>query len=316
MDSIINYINSLKRIVYLTVICTAISAYAAFGQQLGQFTQYVSNELVINPAYAGADEALSLTFVNRSQWSGIEGAPSTQTFSGHSLFKKEHIGLGMILINDKIGIHSNLSALGIYSYRLRINRDAYFSMGIQLGINHKSSDYASLTSQTQFPNDPTLSASKVKQTSLELGSGIYFKSPKLQVGLSAPKLFPGKSKYNDSVSLELDQSHYFLLASYLTPVNHNIKIQPGFLIKYLPGLTPSLDINFNTIIKDVLLFGVSYRSFGSINSILQAKVTPQLKFGYSFDFPTAKRYMINRSSHELMVKYIFEFSNHGISGSR
>ena len=316
MNIIKNHIDPRKKIVCLAAILAFMPCFTTLAQQLGQFTQYISNGLVINPAYAGADRVLSLTVVNRSQWSGIDGAPTTQTFSGHSLFKKEHFGLGMIVINDKIGVHNNLNALGVYSYRLRFSEDTYLSMGIQMGMNHKKSDYASLATQTQIPNDPKLSNLSVVQTSFEFGAGIYFKSPKLEAGLSAPKLFPGKSEYNDSISLELNRSHYFLLVRYLSRLNHNMEIQPGFLVKHLPGLPLSVDLNMDLIFKKVILLGLSYRSYGSINSTLQAKITPQLKFGYSFDFPVAKNAVLDGSSHELMVNYLFKFSNHGISGSR
>ncbi|MDN5213060.1 type IX secretion system membrane protein PorP/SprF [Fulvivirgaceae bacterium BMA12] len=316
MNFIKRHIDAWKKIGGLAVALAFMPCFATMAQQLGQFTQYRSNGLVINPAYAGADRVPSLTFVNRSQWSGIDGAPATQTFSAHSLFKKEHFGLGMIIINDKIGIHSNLNALGVYSYRIKFNRDTYLSMGIQMGMNRKRSDYASLATQTQVPNDPKLSSLDVAQTSFEFGTGIYIKSPKFEVGLSAPKLFPAKSAYSDSVTLELNRSHYFLLARYLSRLSHNMEIQPGLLVKHLPGLPLSVDLNMDLIFKKVILMGLSYRSYGSINSILQAKITPQLRFGYSFDSPVAKNAVLDGNSHELMVNYIFKFSNHRISGSR
>ena len=83
----------------------------SFGQQVTHYTQYISNELTINPAYAGAEGAMSVSLVHRSQWSGIEGAPSSQSFAAHSLLsvKSENIGLGLSIMNDKIGIHSVLT---------------------------------------------------------------------------------------------------------------------------------------------------------------------------------------------------------------
>ena len=293
-----------------------VGGQLVWGQQIGQYTQYMSNELVINPAFAGAHEVLSLTMVHRSQWSGLEGAPSTQTFSAHSLFKNEHIGLGMSIINDKVGIHQNLSLNTSYAYHLKVDKDSYFSMGLQVGVNHKQSDFASLAGHIQSPNDPSINALKATSTSLVVGTGIYFRSPKLHLGLSAPKLFSSKTSINDSINIELNKPHYFLYGRYRVPINSNIKIQPGILIKYLPNVPVSFDFSLAAIFNEVLLTGLSYRSFESIDLLLQAKVTKQLKLGYSFDYPISMVSELSRSSHEIMLNYIFRFSKYKIKPPR
>lgn len=295
----------------VTILCVLIiSGYSTSAQQLGQYTQYFSNELVINPAFAGVNEALSITLVHRSQWTGLEGAPSTQTISGHSLFKNEHIGLGASIINDKIGIHQNLTFNTSYAYHLQVKPDAFLSMGLQLGMNYKQSDYGSIAGQVQNPGDPSISEFKETTTSLEVGTGLYYRDSRLHIGLSAPKLFSSKTKLNDSVSINLNKAHYFLYSRYRLPVSHNIKIQPGILVKYLPGVPVSFDFHFAAIFNEVLLTGLSYRSFESVDLVLQAKITPQLKAGYNFDYPIGKVGELNHSSHEIMLNYLFKYSRY------
>ena len=63
-----------------------------------QFTQYMFNEMFINPAYAGSREHIALTALYRNQWVGIEGAPKTQTFSVHAPLRNEKIGLGFSIL--------------------------------------------------------------------------------------------------------------------------------------------------------------------------------------------------------------------------
>src|SRR6186713_2215714 len=88
---------------FFVLIVVMMTVLPATAQQRPQFTQFMYNNLAINPAYAGADEVLSLTFVNRNQWSGIENAPSTQSFAAHTLIKNKNIGIGLTILNDKIG---------------------------------------------------------------------------------------------------------------------------------------------------------------------------------------------------------------------
>ncbi len=303
-----------KKLIILTVFL--VGGQWVWGQQIGQYTQYMSNELVINPAFAGAHEVLSLTMVHRSQWTGLEGAPSTQTFSAHSLFKSDHFGLGITVVNDRVGIHQNLTFNTSYAYHLQIDRDTYFSMGLQVGVNHKQSDFGSLTGQTQTPIDPSISVLGATTTSLEVGTGIYYRSPKLHLGLSAPKLFSSKTTLNDSISIDLNRPHYFLYGRYWVPINHNVKLQPGILVKYLPNVPVSFDFNLAAIFNEVLLAGLSYRSFESIDLLLQVKVTPQLKVGYNYDFPISKVSELSHSSHEIMLNYIFKFSKYRIKTPR
>ena len=291
-------------------------AWSVCGQQIGQYTQYFSNELILNPAFAGAHEALSLTAVHRSQWTGLDGAPSTQTLSAHSLIRNKHIGLGASVINDKIGIHRNLTFNTSYAYHMQVKTDAYLSFGLQLGVNHKQSDFGSVAGQVQNLNDPSISAFSETTTAIEMGTGLYYRDPKLHLGLSAPKLFSGKTRLNDSLSLDLNRPHYFLYGRYRVPINRNLKIQPGMLVKYLPGVPVSFDFHFAAIFNEVLLTGISYRSFESIDLALQAKVTPQLKVGYNFDYPIGKVGELSHSSHEIMLNYLFKFSRYKIKRPR
>src|SRR5688572_23136126 len=134
----------LVKAIFASLLIMYVSGQNVLAQQRVQFTQYMFNGLVINPAYAGADEALSLTLIQRKQWSNVDGSPSTQSLSAHTLFGKKHFGLGMTLINDKIGIHKNLSALTNYAYHLKVGAKSYLSMGVQAGIHSRKSNYGRL----------------------------------------------------------------------------------------------------------------------------------------------------------------------------
>ena len=305
----------MKKLTTIAMIL-ALTSWAANGQQIGHFTQYFSNPLILNPAYAGASEALSMTMVHRSQWSGLEGAPSTQTLSGHSLFKSKHIGLGAALVNDKIGIHKNLSFSTSYAYILEVNRDAYLSLGLQLGVNHMQSDFGALTGHIQNQNDPSISGFKETNTAFEVGTGLYYRDSKLHVGLSAPRIFSTRTNSNDSIYGDLNKTHYFLFSRYRTPLNRNIKLQPGVLIKYMPGVPLSFDVHLAAIVNEVLLTGLSYRYLESVGLVLQAKLTPQLLAGYNFDYPIGKVGELSQSSHELMLSYLFKFSSYRIKRPR
>lgn len=288
--------------------------HVIYAQQKVQFTQYMFNGLIINPAYAGVEEALSLTFYNRNQWVGIEGSPDTQTFSGHTLFKSKQTGLGLSVTNDQIGIHKNLNLLLSTSYHLKIKDRSYLSMGIQTGINHKGSDYSLVAGN--YLNDPKLSGQTISRTFLDFGVGFFYRSPRYQLGFSIPEMMPGKIQINDTVEYKLNHAHYLLFSKYSYPLSENLDLEPGFLLKYLYGIPLSFDINVNVTIRQALSVGFSYRKSESVDFLFKTRITPQLQIGYAYDYPIGNIALISTGSHEFMINYVFSFTESNVSSPR
>ena len=86
----------MKKIyIILIVFLFALNSNA---QQDPQYTQYMYNMNVLNPAYAGTTEGLAIGVLYRSQWAGLDGGPRTFTFAGHAPIG-ERTGLGLSLIS-------------------------------------------------------------------------------------------------------------------------------------------------------------------------------------------------------------------------
>jgi type IX secretion system PorP/SprF family membrane protein len=283
-----------------------------FSQQKPQFTQYMFNILAINPAYAGAEDALSVTFIDRHQWVGVENAPTTQTLSAHTLVKKKHIGLGVSIFNDKIGVYTDLKAITNYAYHVKTGNDSYFSMGIQAGIHNNRANYSSLQSNSI---DPRL-INSINETYFDFGFGIYYRSPRFHVGISAPEFIPKKITLNDTLKIQIGNTNYFLFSKYRFPISDNWELEPSTLLKYLPGVPLSYDFNLSFIYRKVLTTGLSYRGNESLDFLLRAQVTRQLQFGYAYDYPISTSSKLSSGSHELMVNYIFKYMRKNIDSPR
>ena len=298
----------------LTLLLTCGAPGKMYGQQSVQYSQYMFNGLVINPAYAGAEGPLSLTFIQRSQWAGVEGAPSTETLSAHSLFKEKKMGLGLSIVNDRIGVHKNLNALAHYAYHVRIDHDTYLSMGIQAGVQNRRSDYLSVIGDLN--NDPHLQNPLISHTSFDLGAGAYFRTKNFHVGVSVSEIIPQQLHVNDSLAIEIGNETYFLFSKYRLSISEVIDLEPSTLMKYLPGLPVSFDINVNVVFHEAITTGISYRKGESVDFLLKAQITPQLQFGYSYDHPINEITRISNGSHEMMVGYIFSFVRSRINSPR
>ncbi|MDN5205000.1 type IX secretion system membrane protein PorP/SprF [Fulvivirgaceae bacterium BMA10] len=305
------------RYYIIVVLCFFTCIKTSNAQQLSHFSQYMFNGFAINPAYSGLNEVLNISLISRHQWTGIEGAPSTQLLSAHSLFKKKHIGLGIMAIHDRIGIHKSLTLLSSYAYHIQLRDKMKLSFGLQLGFNQQNSDLSQVTGQLiNIANDPKLLGAQYSRLSPELGAGIYFKSEKLQLGFSVPKIAVNQVLDSDPLIEGFNETHYFLFISFFQDLNYNLAINPSALFKYVAGAPLAPDVNLNLIINDVLWLGTSFRPVESIDFITQMQLTPQLRLGYGYDFLLNDLADLRTGSHEILLSYLFKFTKSNVINPR
>lgn len=280
-------------------------------QQEAMFTQYMFNGLAINPAYAGSHESLSATLLFRDQWTGLPGAPSTQTFSVHSPISNAKIALGLQVIHDKIAIFNQYGVNGSYAYRIFTEKGT-LSFGLQFGFTSYNADLSALSPQD--PTDPVFQGD-VNKVMPSFGAGVYYYTDRFYLGLSAPQLVTN-SLTEDIVEIDGDarqDRHYFLTTGYMFELSHNVKLKPNILIKAVEGAPIQMDLNANVLFSDVLWLGVSWRSLSDIDALIELQLTDQLLLGYSYDFAsTTDLRRVNSGSHELMLNYRFRYSKNKV----
>jgi type IX secretion system PorP/SprF family membrane protein len=303
----------MRKFIYL-IITLVILSKQGLAQQRPHFSQYMFSGLVINPAYAGADEALSATFIDRRQWRGLEGAPTTQTLALHALTKRKKVGLGLLVSYDKIGIHSNLSAQLNYAYHLKVSAGGILSFGLQGGIMHLKADYASLV--TPRSPDPKLTNYFLNEVYASFGTGIFYRTKNWQIGFSLPELLPHANAINDTTSVSFKTINAFAFIRYRAQLNPDWTLEPALLVKRYGQLPISFESTVATTYKQVLTIGGMYRLQESIGLLLRAKFTPQLNGGYSYDYPIRSAINSNAVSHEVMLQYKFSFDKSGVKSPR
>ncbi|GAB3337704.1 type IX secretion system membrane protein PorP/SprF [Marivirga atlantica] len=289
---------------FLNFLIASLSVQYSYGQQGNQFTQYMYDQSIINPAYVGADEALSLNLIHRDQWSGIDGAPQSQTLSAHSLFKRKKFGTGLLLHRETIGIHTQLDAAANFAYHLKTGVNSFLSFGIKAGITNRQSDYQSLERGTP---DNVASFNNLNETYLDAGLGLFFRNRNLQIGYAVPQLLPPVYELGDTIKVNPTNLNHLLFTKYSFDLNESFKLIPSILLKYYKGTPFSYDLNINTTYYDIISAGVSYRKDESIDLLLKLHITPQLQIGYAYDIPIGEVGAITRSSSEIMLRYLFKF---------
>lgn len=264
---------------------------------------YMFDPLVINPAYAGSQVQFSATAVYRNQWVNFPGAPKTLTASIHTGFRKLRVGAGLLFGNDEIGVHSETSAYGVYSYRIPLSETngSSISFGIQGGFNDLKSDYGSLN-----PKDPDIFGT-VRNFNPNFGAGIYFRSNTAYLGFSVPYMLNRRVVDAEIISSHAQEfRYYYLLGGFTRKISADIKILPSALIRIQEHAPVSADINLMTVIRDVVALGASWRLGDSVVGLFQVEINQNFHAGYAYDFTTSDLRLYSNGTHEIMVNYRFK----------
>jgi type IX secretion system PorP/SprF family membrane protein len=298
------------RLVQAIMLCGILAnSFHATAQYEPQFTQYLNNELFINPAYAGTRGFAAATLLYRDQWVGIEGAPRTATFGFHSPFMHDKIGLGLSVMNDRIGVTNQTGAFLNYAYHLPTSENSTLSFGLQGGIINVEEKLTDLT--TIDPNDPEFSHNIPNKVVPNFGYGMYYHTNnKFYVGLSIPRFLENKidpSTFKTFNRVNVHHWHYYLYSAYVFDAGENVKCKPSLMFKAAQGAPVELDVNINVLFKELFWVGASYRTGDAVALITQYQLTKQLRFGYSYDYALTKLNNYSSGSHEFTLGYDFTF---------
>lgn len=298
----------------VAIMCLFLT-HIAFGQQEAQITQYLDNMLYYNPAYAGSNNHMNATFIHRQQWIGIQGAPNTQCLSIHTPLKYESLGVGLSIINDRLG-PLNQKWINIdVSYSLKFkNNKGKLSLGIKGGLNFIDNNLTDLNVLDQ--NDVNLS-SNISQITPNFGAGLYYHSEQFFAGFSSPRIIQNTVDNGSPDQLFfINRRHYYTTVGGYFNVNRMIKLRPSLLFKFVPNAPFALDGSLAVIFYDKLWLGANYRMLESAGIFCQIQFKNQLKIGYGFDLSTNELLRHNPGTHEIMISYDFSFKKNSITSCR
>ena len=294
----------------------------AFCQQDPQFSQYMFNGLVVNPAYAGSRDALHLNGLFRAQWVGIDGAPVTQTLSMHLPSRNLKHGFGVTVVNDAISYLGQSWVSGDYAFRVPVGKTGKLCLGIRAtGYNYRI-NWTKADLKNQSDNVPVTYGRNFFLPNA--GAGIYYYSEKAYIGISVPHLLitsldqnrPTIKLSDKSTDIPMFRRHYFAVAGYVFKLTEFVKMKPSFLFKYVYGVTPEVDINLNFYFVNKFGIGASYRSLDGIVGMAEFWATPQLRIGYAYDYPFTKLGGFTSGSHEIMLSFDFRYGENNVVSPR
>jgi type IX secretion system PorP/SprF family membrane protein len=291
----------MKKLYIIVVLLIATQMY---GQQDPQYTQYMYNMNVINPAYAGSRENLSFGLLYRTQWTGIDGAPETGTFFGH-LPVGEKVGIGLSVISDQIGPVKETNAYADFSYTLKLGGAHRLAFGVKAGATFHDIGISPQNIDLIDETDPFFR--DINSTTPNIGAGLFYYTDNYYLSFSIPNMLNSVHLDANGNQLGTEVTHYFLTGGYVFELSPNTKLKPSFLVKSSFDAPTSYDVNLNALFFEKFEIGGSYRLDDSFSGLVNFAVTPTVRIGYAYDAVQSDIRRFAPASHEVMLLFDLNF---------
>ncbi len=310
----------MKQIIIL--ISAFLITASAVAQQESHFTQFMHNQLTLNPAYAGARGVGSFMALYRKQWVGFDGAPETALLSFNSPFISRSVGIGVTLENQKIGIFDNLQATLAYSYNIRLGNRSGLRIGIQGSAKRYQMDLSDPSVIIRHQNDPSVPLGETRDKIYgNFGVGLFLQVKNFYIGASIPNFYKNQIGFVPSSTAATEVPHIYGMAGTIIDINDDLDIRPAILVKALQNAPFDLDANISLMFKKRFMIGGSYRLGGegkgeSVDLVALWQLTDRLALGFGYDYTLTKIRKSTDGSFEVLAWFDLKRTSSDIANPR
>ncbi len=299
----------MRHSYFALILLALLGTFSGHAQQDPQYTQYMYNTQVVNPAYAGSRDVLSFGLLYRTQWTGFEGSPKTGTFTINSpIGTLDNMGLGLSIVRDEIGpsIESNFNI--DFSYTVNTSATAELSFGLKAGLDILDVDFTKLNIADQGDIFEDNIDNKLQP---QIGAGVYYNTDRFYAGLSVPNFLTTKH-FDESTLMDAnfggdiepaERLHYFLIAGYVFDLSENLKFKPATLIKAVSGSPLQWDASANFLLYEKLTLGASYRWSAALSAMAGFQVSDEIFIGFGYDYQTTDIEDYSDGSYEVFLRF-------------
>ncbi len=277
-----------------------LTVYTVNAQQLPQYTQYMLNDLAINPAVAGKNDYADVRSNNRYQWVGITDAPRTYMLTVHAPFKKRNMGLGAQVYTDIVGPTRRVGISLSYAYHVKLTGKTRLSFGISGGIQQWGIDGHKLVLHDEGDNN--LLIQYQTKTLPDFGAGVMVHNDTWYLGFSAPQLYQSPIHlYKNGDNKGTLVTHFMVNGAYKFKLGDDFKLEPSFLVKYANPAPVKVDVGLRCIYQEQIWLGAGYRHNDAFTALIGFMYKNYLMIGYSYDFTTTGLRKYANATHEIML---------------
>ena len=319
----------MKKIIGISFLI--ITSSYSFSQQMPQYSQYLRNQFMVNPAAAGVYGFTDVTISGRLQWQGFTNAPmssyasvcapiskaqkvkynpSLRMSTGPVVSPEVETGklkhaIGGQLATDEYGAFRKVSFSGTYAIHLPLDRAGKYnlSFGAKIGMTNNAfiQERAVVLNPTTDATYTGYVANQSNQNIMNIGSGLYLYSSKLFLGISADQLTRDMVSFGTSSSNFDSRIHTYITAGFKVIDKPTFTLTPALLVKYMSPAPPCIEGSIQAVFNNRFWAAVSYRNTDAIVGALGLTISNKFKFGYSYDYSVSKLKNYANGSHELVL---------------
>jgi type IX secretion system PorP/SprF family membrane protein len=294
----------MRKVTILIWLALVVGSGTLIGQQLPQYTQYMFNDFVINPAIAGVYDYYQIRTNHRFQWVGLVDPPLTNSIAFYGPHAKLPMGYGGYIYNDVTGPTSRTGATASYAYNIAVSGDMRLSMGISASLLQYRIDGTQLNPKDV--SDPSILNMVSTSYMPDAGIGVYLYAENFYVGLSAAQLLNNNVKiFENKNGFNRLKTHINLTGAYRYEIDRDWVLEPSVMIKGTAPKELSFDITAKTEWKKMVWGAISYRYSEAIGILIGYSYEETLLFGYSYDIGISSIRKYNSGTHEIMIGYRF-----------
>ncbi len=286
----------------LTLVLAVLGCSNLFAQQEVMVSQYMFNQLFLNPAYAGSHAYMSSSLLHRSQWLKVEGAPRTSMMAVDAPLMKGKMGAGLSIVHDQIGVSRDLDIAAHYAYHLRLSATSKLAFGMRAGLSIYSARLSDLSYWDA--NDQVFQGDITNKPVGKFGFGLYWYDTRSYVGLAVPTIYAADKEIAMNATGVIDDyftQHFYVNAGHVFTLNESFDIKPSTMVRYTAAAPMEADVNCNVLYRERIWFGLGYRTGDAVVGMLEYQVNPMLRIGYAYDMTTSKLRNYTNGSHEVML---------------
>ena len=274
-------------------------------QQYPWWSQYTSNQTLLNPGYCGTKRLVDIRINYRNQWTGFEGAPKTYVLSLNSRLWKGRLGVGGFLFKDDIGPFRNFNTSLTAAYHLKFP-DSELSFGIQ--GNYMTQRFIGTEVTLRNQQDKAVNQYiEDKVGNFDASFGLVYYNDRFNIGVAANNIASSKFEFYKKDSLKngkyTNAPHYNITAGYNWADNLDYTFENSIMASYVPGVPFSFDYTLRFHMKKQLMAGLSFRVNDAIVLHLGYTLKDNFQIAYSYDVVTSPLRTYQKGSHE--IKLVF-----------
>lgn len=328
--------------ILLTAACAVTFPGEVRAQQLPQFSQYMLNPYVINPAASSMHQDVDLAMGFRQQWTGFDGAPQTYYVggtvnigrrpaqeglaygipisnrkmmgSGIAERKSKHVVGGLAAV-DEYGLFQRNSVMASYAYHHPIGEKYYLAAGTSMGWY--GMNFGAGNAILENPNDNTFNdfiANGTRANLFDINAGLMFYSDRLFAGYSVYQIGENQIELgNAATPAGLSDTrlavHHFAMAGYRFTLNEDFDLTPSTIFKLRGPAPPSFDVNVRVDYAQRIFLGLSYRYEDAVSVLAGLHINDWLRVGYAYDYLTSQINNLSSGSHEIVLGVRFDRKN-------